>query len=67
MRTLAPNSRGAQPPRILNADELREHLAARFLSGAWWLLVAASPVGSLFEEIERRFYAGSANEDFELA
>jgi hypothetical protein len=45
-----------------------KHLIGRFTSGAWWLLVATSSQAAvLLEEIERRFYAGSANGDFELA
>jgi hypothetical protein len=53
-------------PRI---NDLRDYLAGRLKSGAWWVFVAASPVvtaGPLLH-IERRFYGGSANADFELA
>lgn len=60
----------AQPPNLLQTnDELREHLVGRLKSGIWWLFITASQsvtAGCLLE-IERRFYGGSANADFELA
>jgi hypothetical protein len=69
MRNLDQNPKRPQSIVVCGGDDLREHLAGRLKSGAWWLLVAAnSPItADCFLEIEQRFYRGSANADFELA
>jgi hypothetical protein len=69
--TLAADDGLAAPvgPMMLANDDLRDHLAARLISRDWWIFISASAsatAGCLFE-IERRFYGGSANADFELA
>jgi len=66
--TINPHSAGtALSGAILTGRHAAAHIHRRLASRAWWLIVACERQGIAFcSHIERTYYSGSANKDFEL-